>query len=293
MKILSMRHAGFVLMSILISLFSCKKNAGYGSSTPPAPTIQIQIQTNSEFGKYLVDKQGRSLYFFANDVDGKNNCAGPCEVLWPTFNVDDLKTENLGQDLNASDFGHITTNSGHNQLTYKGWPLYYYAPPVNGSNVQENPGQTGGDGLFSLWFIAKPDYTVMIANAQLLGQDGKDYKSDYTEGTGLTSYFSDGKGVTLYNFTKDSAANNNFTKSDFSNNHIWPINETEDVVIPSILDKTDFRTIDVFGKKQLTYKNWPLYYFGADSASRGSNKGISFGRPGIWHVPNKDITPAP
>jgi len=36
------------------------------------------------------------------------------------------------------------------------------------------------------------------------------------------------------------------------------------VVVPSILDKTKFGSINIVGRTQLTYKGWPLYYFGQD-----------------------------
>jgi predicted lipoprotein with Yx(FWY)xxD motif len=195
--------------------------------------------------------------------------------------------------LDPADFGHITTPSGTNQITYKGWPLYHYAPPSNGANVPEKPGQTLGDGFTGLWYIAKPDYSIMIAYEQLTGHDGKDYKSDYTLGEQASTYFTDGKGVTLYTFTKDSANNNKFTRPDFSNNNIWPIYETDQVIVPSTLDKSQFGSISVFGRKQLTYKNWPLYYFGQDAGTRGSNKGISFPSPGIFRVPTINIQGAP
>nr|MBA2761379.1 hypothetical protein [Segetibacter sp.] len=60
-----------------------------------------------------------------------------------------------------------------------------------------------------------------------------------------------------------------------------------------ILDKTLFGVIDVFGKKQLTYKGWPLYYFGQDAQVRGANKGISFPSPAVWPVVGKDTPTAP
>ncbi len=61
--------------------------------------------------------------------------------------------------------------------------------------------------------------------------------------------------------------------------------------IPSILKASDFGTIDVHGKTQLTYKGWPLYYFGQDS-QRGDNKGISVPAPGIWPIANTNTVVA-
>ena len=133
----------------------------------------------------------------------------------------------------------------------------------------------------------------MLVNAQLVGNDGKNYTSTYTVGTGQTLYFSDGKGVTLYAFSPDNFNINNYTKPDFSNDATWPIYQTDQVVVPSTLDKTQFTSINVFGKKQLTYKGWPLYYFGPDGGVRGANKGVSVPTPGVWPVVTKDVAPAP
>ncbi len=55
----------------------------------------------------------------------------------------------------------------------------------------------------------------MLVNAQLVGNNGKSYKSDYTEGTGKTLYFSDMKGVTLYAFSPDSLILINAQKPTF------------------------------------------------------------------------------
>jgi predicted lipoprotein with Yx(FWY)xxD motif len=203
----------------------------------------------------------------------------------------------LASGLTLADFSSITTPNG-SQLTYKGWPLYYYAP----NGVREQPGQTTGEGVFGLWFVAKTDYTIMLANGQLVGADGKNYvvsaTNVYSEGTKSTKYFTDLAGRTLYSFSKDSANENKFTKADFSNNAVWPIYETDKVVVPSIFDKTLFGIIDVFGKKQLTYKGWPMFYFGADVDAatgkfRGNTKGVSVPTPGFWPVFNSALPAAP
>jgi predicted lipoprotein with Yx(FWY)xxD motif len=42
-----------------------------------------------------------------------------------------------------------------------------------------------------------------------------------------------------------------------------------------------FASINLYGKHQLTYKGWPLYYFGGDTKIRGSTKGITIPTPGM------------
>lgn len=254
---------------------------------PDAPTILLS--ENETFGKILTDNQGRSLYFFTRDVDGTSKCAGGCLSVWPIFYTEEIILEN-SNDLEPSNFGTITLTDGTTkQTTYKGWPLYYYAPASDG--VIEDPGATAGDAVNDVWYIAKPDFDLMIADAQLVGNDGKNYKSDYTEGEEVTKYFVDAMGRTLYIFANDAKDTNNFTKPDFSNNGSWPIFYTIITNLPSGMNKDDFGEIVVHGEKQLTFKGWPVYYFGND-ANRGENKGVSVPVPGKWPIFNNDTQAA-
>jgi predicted lipoprotein with Yx(FWY)xxD motif len=264
-------------------------------STPTVAALPaIQLKTSATLNSYLSDSANYTLYYFSNDFDGKSNCTGGCLNVWPIYYAgNNLSQAKLAAGLDIADFGTITTATGAKQTTYKTWPLYYYAPLVNGVNVRENAGETTGEAVGNVWYVAKPDYTIMRVNAQLIGRNGKNYKSDYTEGTGRTLYFTDNKGVTLYAFATDSFNINKYTKPDFSNNPTWPIYETDKIVVPSTLDKTLFSSTTVFGKKQLTYKGWPMYYFGADSMRRGLNQGVSVPAPGVWPVILKDMPNAP
>ena len=285
-----------IAVAAFVIIESCSKSSnGYNNTTPPPPAAPtgIAVSTSATLGSYLTDNQNHALYFFANDANGQDSCTGGCATIWPPFNIAQLTAGNLGAGLNLSDFGTITSAEEGKQLTYKGWPLYTYAPASNGVNMPEAAGLTSGDGIGTVFFVAKPDYTIMLANVQLVGLDGKNYTSTYTEGVGKSSYFTTATGITLYTFSKDSANHNKFTKSDFSNNTVFPIYDTSSIVVPSTLSKTDFGTIQVFGQTQLTYKGWPLYNYGQDSTKRGLNKAVSFPVPGNWPVAVQGVTPAP
>jgi predicted lipoprotein with Yx(FWY)xxD motif len=272
------------MLLFVLSNSNCSKNSN--STTPPGP--HVQLQTSATLGKFLVDKNGHALYFFVSDVNGESNCSGPCEVNWPILKDSNLTAAELGAGLTLSDFSSISSSAGR-QLTYKGWPLYSFAP----GGAQEGAGQITGDGAGSgSFFVAKPDYTIMIGNGQLHGADGNDYTSTYVIGTGNTSYFTDAWGATLYTFKIDSANHNKFTKSDFSNNATFPIYDTTSVVVPSTLTKSLFTTTAVFGRSQLTYNGYPLYYFGSDSSRRGNTKGVSIGA-GKWPVAATTTPAAP
>jgi predicted lipoprotein with Yx(FWY)xxD motif len=273
------------LLCGLMALFSnCKKD-----DPAPANTAAIQLADHPTLGKILTDRDGRTLYFFSDDVAGQNTCTGGCETAWPLFHAGDLSQDKLGSGLNIADFGTVVSLSGQQMTTYKGWPLYYFAP----GGVLEAPGEVKGEASGGVWFVAKPDYTIMIGKTQLVGKDGKNYKSNYTEGAGQTTYFTASEGWTLYVFVNDKNLINTFTLADFSNNAVWPVFEETEIVVPSILDKTRFKVINVAGHKQLTFNGWPLYHYGGDNNTRGNTRGVSVPTPGVWPVAVQSLPFAP
>jgi len=280
----------FIILAFILLLAGSSGCSKSDDNSPDPEVSRVKLATSPTLGQYLVDKNGVALYFFSNDHKGLNSCSGGCIGYWPNFYAGNLTQDSLGAGLKLADFDTIMV-SGKVQTRYKGWPLYYYAPAGNG--VIEASGLTSGEAVNGVWFVAKPDYSIMLANGQLVGHDGKNYTGTYIEGTGKTIYFTDAKGLTLYTFVVDSANKNKFTKADFSNNAAWPIYDTINVVVPSVLDKAKFSTTTVAGHTQLTYNGWPLYYFGQDAKIRGNNKGISFPVPGKWPVAVKNIGPAP
>jgi len=243
---------------------------------------KVRLVTDAVLGKILTDADGMTLYFFSKDTKQVSECTGGCETNWPVFYSDVLT---LDAGLALSDFATITRADGSKQTTYKGWPLYYF-------KNDNNAGDTNGEKVNNVEYVAKPDYSLMYVTAQLVGHDTVNYKSDYSVGNGNTFYITDASGNTLYAFKNDRNNTNNFTASDLSNNGVWPVAEITLNKIPSILSVSDFGTINVFGKTQITYKGWPLYYFGQD-VSRGDNKGISFPAPAVWPVVNTTTTVAP
>lgn len=277
-----MKILGILSLTILILFSACDNN-----DPEPDYSSMLKITTNSIYGEIITDGNGRALYFFSDDANGKASCYDDCVSKWPVFSASKLE---ISEGLDGNDFELITRNDGTTQVTYKGWPLYYLSP--NSDGVLEEPGLVSCDGLNDVWFVAKPDYSIMIANAQLVGDDGLNYKEDYTEGTGITIYFTDSRGNTIYRFVKDYFDDNNFTDSDFGNDAAWPIFYEEIMSVPSTLNKDDFGMIDVFGKKQLTYKGNPLYYYGGDG-NRGDNKGVSVPAPGVWPIVNTSTVDAP
>lgn len=280
----------FILMVLSLMVFNCSSDDNtYGTNTNPDtdPTQNsVRVSNNSTFGNVLTNSAGFTLYFFAPDAKGTSNCSGGCADAWPPFFAETLTLDN---GLAASDFGTITRGDGSSQTTYKGWPLYTFASDTEA-------GQINGDGAGGTWFVGKPDYSIMLVRTQLVGRDSNgnltNLNSSFQPGDEDTFYITDDRGNTLYHFSNDTNNTNSFTNSDFSNNASWPVFHTEITNIPSTLNTSDFGVIDVFGNSQLTYKGWPLYYFGGDE-NRGDNFGVGFPVAGVWPILNSNTETAP
>jgi predicted lipoprotein with Yx(FWY)xxD motif len=288
----------------IATISACSEDDGYGNDNPnpveeptgtpdegsedpdPVTVNQVQLRTDATFGQVMTDADGFTLYFFAPDSDGNSNCSGGCADTWPIFNPSELT---LDQGLDTADFGSITREDGGNQTTYKGWPLYRFSNDATAGTIN-------GDGAGGVWFVAKPDYDVMITRNQLVGRDADGIETNltasYEQGDEETFYMTSPNGRTIYHFSNDFKDENTFTNEDFSNDGVWPIFKREIINIPSIFDASDFGTINVFGETQVTYKGWPLYYFGGDE-NRGDNFGVGFPVAGVWPIVNTDTEPAP
>jgi len=279
MRIIFRKNLLFALMAVIVSLSACSdKNSmpapsspGSGSTTPS----NLTLTADPKFGNILTDANGRSLYFFANDPNVSSNCnsADGCIIQWPAYYAgNETPPTGIPQDQ----IGTITRADGQKQSTFKKWPLYYYA----GDKVK---GDVNGDNFAGIWFVAKPDYSIMLANQQLVGSDGKNYIDALVEGNGNTIYLTDAAGVTLYGYKPDTFNTNTYTAPDFSNDKFWPIYQSDVMNVPSIFTKDLFTTITFNGKKQLTFRGHPLYFYIGDTA-RGQTNGINQSQPAPWPV---------
>lgn len=185
------RQWTFFVFSIASIALACSKSSSPTPPTPPTPKPGVQLADNAKFGKILTDSAGNTLYFFSIDADGNSGCTGGCLTAWPIFYTN---SSLLGTGLDANDFATITRTDGKPQTTNKGWPLYYFQNDAKAGDVN-------GDLVGKVWYVAKPDYTIMLASAQLVGNDGRDYDSLYQPNLGITQYITDDRGRTLYAFS--------------------------------------------------------------------------------------------
>jgi len=102
-----------------------------------------------------------------------------------------------------------------------------------------------------VWFVAKPDYTVFIADKDNM------------------KFIVDARGNTLYNFNKDNPGVSNCKGNCLKT---WPVYYGENIVAPSLMNTSDFGEITNNGSKQTTFKQMPLYYYINDT-KRGDTNG--------------------
>jgi predicted lipoprotein with Yx(FWY)xxD motif len=118
------------------------------SSSNSSATYSIKIGNSSTFGSYLTNGTGWTLYVYNLDTQysGSSACYGTCASLWPPLYGSNITVQ---PGINSSKLGTITRTDGTMQITYNGYPLYYYS-------YDTKPGDTNGQGYGNVWHILAP-----------------------------------------------------------------------------------------------------------------------------------------
>jgi predicted lipoprotein with Yx(FWY)xxD motif len=142
------------------SLAACGSDSGTGSTpssnAPAAPSTASSTTTgqkatvataSSGLGTILVDGKGMTLYLFTKDTQGAgtSTCEAQCLAAWPPL----LGQPQAGTGADSSLLGTLTRSDGATQVTYNGWPLYYWAQ-------DSAPGDTSGQGVSGVWWVVDP-----------------------------------------------------------------------------------------------------------------------------------------
>ncbi len=119
------------------------------SSSSAASAAQLGVSQNASLGSFLVDGKGMTLYVFMKDTQNSNAsaCYGKCASFWPPLTTKGAAV--AGSGLDASKLGTITRTDGSTQVTYNGWPLYYFAKDTKA-------GDTNGKKVQGIWFVVSP-----------------------------------------------------------------------------------------------------------------------------------------
>jgi predicted lipoprotein with Yx(FWY)xxD motif len=155
-----MKRSLFVLPASIAAVLAVAGCGGGSSGTTaastatPAPTSAPKAATvdvrKTDLGRILVDAQGRTLYLFEKDKNGKSACSGACATDWPPLIAQGSASAGAGAVGRL--LGTTKRSDGAEQATYSGHPLYLYA----GDSA---PSQTSGQGLDSFgaeWYVLAP-----------------------------------------------------------------------------------------------------------------------------------------
>lgn len=124
------------------------------AGTAAAPTTEAGgeqvVLASSDLGEILVDGAGATLYLFEPDAQGPSTCYNACESNWPPL----VGEVSAGDGVDGSLLGSVARNDGSEQVTYDGWPLYYFA----GDAVA---GDANGQGLNDVWYVVSAAGTAI------------------------------------------------------------------------------------------------------------------------------------
>lgn len=113
-------------------------------------SVTLKVESTEEFGEYLVDSQGRSLYLFKADSEEESTCYDACAKAWPPLTT--TGKPKAGEGVNDELISTFERKNGTMQIAYNGWPLYYYIK-------DEGKGQRTGqdvEGFGAEWYLVSP-----------------------------------------------------------------------------------------------------------------------------------------
>jgi len=267
-----------ILLALVSAGAACSSDSNDVTDAGSSSAAAVSLSTANNLGAHLVDKDGKTLYFYVKDIaaSGVSACTGTCLTTWPAA---DLKSPTVvGDGLTASDFG--TTTAG-GQTTWKGRPLYTYSMEASATSAT-------GEAKGGIWFVARPYNLFLAANGTKAPQG-----ATATDAPFITN----GAGLSLYIFKNDtrgtaSTAPVNSCTSNTACSSKWPIWEKPaaldltKIVLPSTIPATDVTTITVGAQVQFVYKGWPTYFFATDTKAGD----IAGANVSLWYAVNPAFT---
>ncbi len=227
---------------------------------PAAKAVTLAVAQKDQLGSFLVDGEGRTLYLFTKDTKDTTNCYDKCEQSWPPLVSSDAPA--LKDGIDASLLGTTKRKDGSTQVTYNGWPLYYYA-------ADKKSGDTAGQAIGKVWWVVSPEGNIVKPSGLQVAQNDQ-----------LGKFLADENGRSLYMFTKDTKDTSNcYGKCEAA----WPPLLTTGQ--PALQEGVDSKLLGTIKRKdgstQVTYNGMPLYYYAPDLKA-GDVNGQGVGS--VWYV---------
>jgi predicted lipoprotein with Yx(FWY)xxD motif len=225
------------LRSLILLLFVVlAASPVYAQSTTPL----ISLGESKELGKFLVGKDGMTLYSYPLDNVNESVCYDQCAKAWPPLMVDSADQITAAEGIPGK-FATTTRKDGKLQVTYNGMPLYYWFKDAKA-------GDTTGHRVGRIWWVVPPA-TVAAEKLPKVG-----------------NVLVGPTGMTLYLWKKDTADTSTCYDQCATN---WPplTVKSADEIVPGVNLLGKFGTLTRKDNTlQVTYNGMPLYYYAKDKA---------------------------
>ena len=118
------------------------------ATSAPVSSPELTLAQNSDLGSFLVDAKGMALYLYTKDTPNTSTCYDKCAAAWPPLTTTSSATAGAGVD--DSKIGTTMRTDGTTQITYNGWPLYYFVK-------DKTAGDVTGENVGGVWFVLSAD----------------------------------------------------------------------------------------------------------------------------------------
>lgn len=116
-------------------------------ATGAGGSVTLGVGASATLGSFLTGASGMTLYIRTSDPANGSSCSGGCASAWPPLTAAAGAQPAAGSGVTGT-IGTFTRSDGTLQVTYDGKALYYYAG-------DSKPGDTNGQGVGGVWFVAK------------------------------------------------------------------------------------------------------------------------------------------
>ena len=173
---LSLRRAFLGMSMLLIALIavacgsaSSTSTGSSGGTTPSSSAAIIKTTpatVNGQSVTILTNAQGMTLYYFKPDTATTSACTGACASNWPplvfTISGSPASANALPGTLS------VVADANGQQVEYNGHLLYRFSGDTA-------PGQTHGEGIKGIWFVATTTLSSQGAPQATPTQNGYGY----------------------------------------------------------------------------------------------------------------------
>ncbi len=131
------------LLVLALVAAACGSSSNDKTSTTVGRAAKAIVSSaqKAKVGDVIVDAQGRTLYRFTAEAQGRPVCTGACAGTWPPATV-------ASATALPADVATVRRDDGALQLTYEGHPLYRYAG-------DSSPADANGEGVGGQWYVIK------------------------------------------------------------------------------------------------------------------------------------------